>query len=103
MEDQKIYCANCLHCKVFIPPSGDSELLVRCIKGQWKNSFDSEDAFPLEKVLSCRMPECAHYEGMGEDDCEEFIAELRATFEPKSWEESSPPTVRDVFESELMV
>ena len=74
-----IYCANCLHCKVFTHVSegnGARERRVRCAAGQWVTSAGNEKNYSLHTVLSRRKDKCAQYDSMGEEDLREFIKDL---------------------------
>lgn len=77
-----IYCANCLHCKVFTHISerkGTRERRVRCKAGEWITSAGNEKTYSLHTVLSRRKAECAQYDSMGEGDLRDFIKDLEAT------------------------
>ena len=79
-NSQKLYCANCLHCKGFSHVSDRTkarERRVRCAAKQWLTPAGNEKTYSLHTVLSRRKDECAHYDSMGEDDLQEFIADLK--------------------------
>ena len=77
-----IFCANCLHCKEFTEVSqltGTRERRVRCAAGQWATAAGKQRTYSLHTVLSRRVRQCAHYESMGEEDRDEFLADLSRT------------------------
>ena len=45
IQSDKIYCANCIHCKVVTSPSGSADqfyLRVRCDAGKWRKKLGEE-------------------------------------------------------------
>jgi len=79
---QKLYCANCLHCKEFTHVSeltGARERKVKCSAGQWATASGKHKTYSLHTVLSRRKDKCSHYDSMGESDLGEFISTLRET------------------------
>jgi hypothetical protein len=85
----KIYCANCIHCKL-IPakPGGpfDSQgqgsedryvLRIRCAAGKWKKKLGEEKLYKYCTITRRYQDTCDAYEAMG--DTREFIRELRKT------------------------
>ena len=77
----KIYCANCIHCKLVPAPaenaSGQFYLRVRCDAGKWKKKLGGEKIYKYFIVTRRSIDACDCYESMGEDD--NFISELRNT------------------------
>ncbi|MDR2608914.1 MAG: hypothetical protein LBC57_11045 [Treponema sp.] len=75
----KIYCANCIHCKL-VPlwqENGQSYVLrVRCAAGKWKKKLGEEKYYKYFTIFRRYLDECDAYEGMG--DTKEFIRELRS-------------------------
>jgi len=74
----KIFCANCAHCKVVRDSNHaalDVVLRVRCAAGMWKKRVGVDKLYRLDTVEQRRVPECLHYDPMGE--CQDFIRELR--------------------------
>lgn len=74
----KIYCANCIHCKlVRISAAGASQynLRVRCIAGKWKKKLGDEKLYKYFTVARRSLDDCDSYEPMG--DSKEFLRELR--------------------------
>ena len=81
-KPQKLYCANCLHCKEFTHVSdltGAKERRVRCAAGQWITPAGKAKTYSLHTVLSRRKERCSHYESMGESDLQEYLATLSDT------------------------
>jgi len=77
-SEEKIYCANCLHCKVRPESTGEGEdylLRVRCDAGKWTKKHGTEKVYKYFTVAR-RSPEaCDAYEPMG--DTRSFIRDLR--------------------------
>jgi hypothetical protein len=86
----KIYCANCIHCKL-IPAkqgapgdSGKQEpedryvLRIRCAAGKWKKRLGEEKLYKYCTITRRYQDSCEAYEAMG-DGAREFIRELRKT------------------------
>jgi hypothetical protein len=85
----KIYCANCIHCKL-IPakagsPAGSPEgeekdrwaLRIRCAAGKWKKRMGEEKLYKYCTITRRYQDSCDAYEAMG--DIRGFIRELRKT------------------------
>lgn len=76
----KIYCANCIQCKL-IPaiPEGEERyvLRVRCAAGKWKKKMGQEKMYKYCTITRRYLDQCDAYEEMG--DTREFIRELRKT------------------------
>ncbi len=77
----KIYCANCKHCKLIrSQTSGNSDeyqLRVRCDAGKWKKKLGEEKFYKYFTVARRSIPDCAFYDPMG--DTKTFLKELRKT------------------------
>ena len=74
----KIYCANCIHCKLFRSPKGEAnqyELRVRCDAGRWRKKLGEEKVYKYFTVMRRTLDECGAYVPMGE--VETFLKELR--------------------------
>lgn len=79
-EEGKIFCANCIHCKLVSAPAGQTGqfyLRVRCAAGQWKKKLGEEKQYKYFTVTRRSIDYCSKYEPMGEAD--EFISDLRKT------------------------
>jgi hypothetical protein len=80
----KIYCANCIHCKL-IPAQPDGEdryvLRVRCAAGKWRKKLGEEKMYKYCTITRRYLDDCDTYEEMG--DTREFIRELRKTLPNK--------------------
>ncbi|MFP3091265.1 hypothetical protein LQZ21_13165 [Treponema sp. TIM-1] len=77
-QSGKIYCANCIHCKL-IPAKSDREeryvLRIRCAAGKWKKKLGQEKMYKYCTITRRYLDSCDAYEEMG--DTREFIRELR--------------------------
>ncbi len=74
----KIYCANCIHCKLVSAPAdhtGQFYLRVRCAAGKWKKKLGGEKQYKYFTVTRRSIDCCDAYEPMG--DADEFISDLR--------------------------
>jgi hypothetical protein len=89
----KIYCANCIHCKL-IPAKqgapGDSRgpglgdryvLRIRCAAGKWKKKLGKEKLYKYCTITRRYQDSCDAYDAMG--DTREFIRELRKSLSGK--------------------
>lgn len=77
-ESRKIYCANCLHCKITVVESSagvPGSLKVRCAAGMWKKKVGEEKFYRYDTVEQRRVDSCSSYEEMG--DLEDFLKDLR--------------------------
>ena len=80
LTSDKIYCANCVHCKLVRVPRGDGgqyELRVRCDAGKWRKKLGEEKVYKYFSVVRRTLDQCESYEPMGE--AEVFLKELRKT------------------------
>ena len=78
LSPDKIYCANCIHCKLFRSPVGSDNqygLRVRCEAGKWKKKLGEEKVYKYFTVIRRTLDECDAYVPMGE--VETFLKELR--------------------------
>lgn len=78
VQSEKIYCANCIHCKLVRTPSGGTNqyyLRVRCNAGKWKKKLGEEKIYKYFTVARRSLDSCDTYEPMG--DAKEFIRDLR--------------------------
>lgn len=75
----KIYCANCIHCKLVRVANerGEYHLRVRCAAGRWKKKLGEEKVYKYFTVARRSLDECDAYEPMG--DPREFLKELKKT------------------------
>ncbi len=74
----KIYCANCIHCKLVKHATGSAsqyQLRVRCDAGKWKKKLGEEKIYKYFTVIRRTLDSCDAYEPMG--DVELFLKELR--------------------------
>ncbi len=79
-KDEKIFCANCIHCKLIRIPVGSSEeyqLRVRCAAGKWKKKMGDEKLYKYFTVARRSQDDCDSYEPLG--DTKEYIKDLRKT------------------------
>ena len=80
----KVYCANCIHCKLITAkPDGEDRyvLRVRCAAGKWKKRLGEEKMYKYCTITRRYLDECDAYGEMG--DTREFIRELRKTLPNK--------------------
>jgi hypothetical protein len=76
----KIYCANCVNCKLVQDPvgaSGQYHLRVRCTAGKWRKKLGEEKIYKYFTVARRSLDSCDAYEPMG--DPKEFIRDLKRT------------------------
>ena len=73
----KIYCANCVHCKLVREVQGGMRysLRVRCDAGKWRKKLGEEKIYKYFTVARRSLDSCDSYEPMG--DPREFIKELK--------------------------
>jgi hypothetical protein len=80
----KIYCANCIHCKL-IPAKPDGEnryvLRIRCAAGKWKKKLGQEKMYKYCTITRRYLDQCDAYEEMG--DTREFIRDLKKNLPSK--------------------
>jgi hypothetical protein len=77
-QSGKIYCANCIHCKVILSKSDKDDqyvLRIRCAAGKWKKKLGEEKLYKYCTITRRYLDFCDTYEAMG--DAREFIRELR--------------------------
>ena len=75
---QKIFCANCIHCKLVRIPAGNGSqyfLRVRCDAGKWRKKLGEEKIYKFFTVARRTIEECDRYEPMGEPVL--YIKELK--------------------------
>jgi hypothetical protein len=83
----RIYCANCIHCKLLPTPaeqSGRYRLRVRCDAGKWRKPLGEEKIYKYFTVARRSIDSCEAYEDMGE--AEDYLRDLRSLL-PTSDEE----------------
>jgi hypothetical protein len=85
----KIYCANCIHCKLIpakpgnpVEAQGESSesryvLRIRCAAGKWRKKLGEEKFYKYCTITRRYLDSCDTYDPMG--DTREFIRELRKT------------------------
>lgn len=75
-EVEKIYCANCMQCKL-VPAETDKGhvLRVRCTAGLWKKKLGEEKLYKYFTIARRTPESCAHYEPMG--DLKDFLKDLK--------------------------
>lgn len=79
-NSSKIYCANCVNCKLVRSSAGSSgqyQLRVRCDAGKWRKKLGEEKIYKYFTVARRSLDECDTYEPMG--DPKEYIKELKKT------------------------
>lgn len=83
-QENKIYCANCIHCKLVRTPAGQRDqfyLRVRCAAGKWRKKMGEEKIHKYFTVCRRSIDYCDSYEEMG--DTAEYIRELRKSLPSK--------------------
>ena len=76
----KIYCANCIHCKLVrlaLGKANQYQLRVRCGAGKWKKKLGDEKFYKYFTVARRSLDSCDSYEPMG--DVKDFLKELKKT------------------------
>ena len=66
---EKVYCANCEHCKLFTEAVGDGSryfLRVRCDAGKWRKKLGEEKYYKYFTVARRSFDDCDAYEPMGD-------------------------------------
>jgi len=84
LHEEKIYCANCIHCKVVKSAVGNGsqyQLRVRCSEGMWMKKTGEEKFHKYFTLARRSMDECTHYNSMGETRV--FLKKLRANLPTK--------------------
>ena len=77
-EARKVYCANCVHCKLVRACRSDGrsyQLRVRCDAGKWMKKLGEEKTYKYFTVTRRCREDCTMYEPMG--DIKEFLRELK--------------------------
>ena len=77
-SSDKVYCANCIHCKLVKVPMGSASqygLRVRCDAGKWRKKLGEEKVYKYFTVIRRTLEQCSSYEPMGEVGI--FLKELR--------------------------
>ena len=75
---EKIYCANCIHCKLVRIAAGNGSqyyLRVKCNAGKWKKKLGEEKVYKYFTVARRTIDYCNVYEPMG--DTKTFLKELK--------------------------
>ena len=68
-SSDKVYCANCIHCKLIKIAVGDASqygLRVRCDAGKWKKKLGEEKVYKYFTVIRRTVEQCDTYEPMGD-------------------------------------
>lgn len=74
----RVFCANCIHCKLVPAPAeaeGSFRLRVRCDAGKWRKKLGEEKIYKYFTVSRRSIESCGSYEDMGETT--EFMKDLR--------------------------
>ncbi len=90
-SSDKVYCANCVHCKLIKLPLGDGQygLRVRCDAGKWRKKLGEEKVYKYFTVIRRTLEECDAYVPMGETQA--FLKELRRSLPIKDETYSPAP------------
>lgn len=75
-QSEKIYCANCMNCKL-VPSETDKGhvLRVRCTAGLWKKKLGEEKLYKYFTIARRTPESCEFYEPMG--DLKDFLKDLK--------------------------
>ena len=87
----RVYCANCLNCKLVIHESTDEDgyvLRVRCAAGKWRKKVGDEKYYKYFTLMRRSVEECDAYVSMG--DARDYIVDLKRSL----------PTKDEVFQME---
>ena len=72
----KIYCANCMQCKLVPSETDKGQVLrVRCGAGLWKKKLGDEKLYKYFTIARRTADSCDYYEPMG--DLKEFLKDLK--------------------------
>lgn len=90
-REGKIFCANCIHCKLVPTPAGQGRyvLRVRCDAGKWLKKLGEEKIYKYCTVARRSLDSCDSYEDMG--DGPEFLRDLRMTLPAGDEVYDAPP------------
>lgn len=64
LSAEKLYCANCIHCKLIKVPNGDGcnyNLRVRCDAGKWRKKLGEEKVYKYFTVIRRTVEQCGDY------------------------------------------
>jgi hypothetical protein len=75
VQASRVYCANCLHCKLVRTDEEKAVLRIRCTAGKWKKKLGEEKIYKYCSIGRRYSDLCEAYEDMGESA--EFIRDLR--------------------------
>ncbi|MDR1210878.1 MAG: hypothetical protein LBK40_01465 [Spirochaetaceae bacterium] len=80
----KVYCANCIHCKL-VPSIQNDEgfyvLRIRCDAGKWKKKLGEEKIYKYCTIARRYLDACDSYDDMG--DTRTFMRDLKKTLPGK--------------------
>jgi hypothetical protein len=68
-SSDKVYCANCIHCKLIKVATGDASqysLRVRCEAGKWRKKLGEEKVYKYFTVIRRTVEQCDAYGAMGD-------------------------------------
>ncbi len=77
-SSDKVYCANCIHCKLIKTPKGEGSqyaLRVRCDAGKWRKKLGEEKVYKYFTVFRRTLQSCDCYVPMGETSV--FLRDLK--------------------------
>ena len=80
----KIYCANCIQCKLIPARQSDDEhyvLRIRCAAGKWKKKLGQEKVYKYCTIARRYCDACDAYEPMG--DTRGFMRDLKKSLPNK--------------------
>ncbi|HPE88008.1 MAG TPA: hypothetical protein P5298_00620 [Spirochaetia bacterium] len=90
-REGRVYCANCIHCKLVPSPAGGGRyyLRVRCDAGMWRKKLGDEKLYKYCTVANRSIAGCSRYEDMG--DGPEFLRDLRSSLPAADELYDAPP------------
>lgn len=80
----RIYCANCLNCKLILLENGNGTgyvLRVRCAAGKWRKKVGDEKVYKYFTLMRRNVDDCDSYVSMGET--REFMTDLKRSLPTK--------------------
>ncbi len=81
--NKKIYCANCINCKLIRHYTNDGKymLRIRCSAGKWRKKLGDEKLHKYFTIARRFMDHCDTYTPMG--DLKSYMKELRVNLPTK--------------------
>lgn len=80
----RIYCANCLNCKLVIQETSEGDgyvLRVRCAAGKWRKKVGDEKYYKYFTLMRRNVETCDGYVSMGE--MRDYMTDLKRSLPTK--------------------